>query len=196
MPCYTSNMKICVLRKLKELRRNKDGVTAIEFAIIAPTLLMLIMGSLETSLMMYARSIMEGATFQSSRTGKTGYVEAGMTQTETIIAAINDRAGILMDVDNITVTPKSYGSFSEVGEPEPFIDTNGNGVRDFGESYTDINGDGEYSDDMGIDSYGSSAQITMYTITYDWPVFTPVLQPFFGTSRTLTALTVVKNEPY
>lgn len=183
-------------RHLKQLRRNKDGVTAIEFAIIAPVLVMMVMGTMEISLMMYARSIMEGATFISSRTGKVGYVAEGMTQQETIVAALKQRAGILMNTDNITVTPKSYGSFSEVGEPEPFTDANGNGVRDYAENYTDINGNGTYDEDMGYDSYGASAQITMYTITYDWPIFTPVLQPFFGASKTLTAVTVVKNEPY
>ena len=180
----------------RRLYRNKEGVTAIEFALVAPVLLMLVMGSLEISLMMFATSMMEGATFQSSRTGKTGYVADGLTQEETIIAALNERAGILMDTENISVTPKSYGSFSEVGEPEPFVDTNGNGERDPGENYTDVNGDGEYSEDMGEDSYGASAQVTMYTITYDWPISTPLLQPFFGETKTLSAITVVKNEPY
>lgn len=174
----------------------RKGVTAIEFAIIAPVLLMMVMGTMEISLMMYARSLMEGASFNASRTGKVGYAETGMTQEATIIAALHDRAGILMKTENITVTPKSYGSFSDVGEPEPFIDTNGNGVRDYGENYTDVNGDGVYSEDMGIASYGSSAQVTMYTITYDWPIFCPMLRPIFGETKTLTALTVVKNEPY
>lgn len=189
-------MKKTLHIQLRRLRRNNDGVTAVEFALIAPVLLMMVMGTLEVSLMMYARSIMEGASFQSSRTGKTGYSGAGLTQEETIVQALNNRAGILMDTDNITITPKSYGNFSDIGQPEPFVDNNGNGVRDFGENYTDVNGDGEYSEDMGIDSYGDSAQITMYTITYDWPVFSPALQPFFGTTKTITALTVVKNEPY
>lgn len=181
---------------LRNLRKNQDGVTAIEFAFIAPVLVLMVMGTMEISLMMYARTLMEGASFNASRVGKTGYAEAGMTQEETIVAALTDRAGILMKSENITITPKSYGSFSDVGEPEPFIDTNGNGKRDYGENYTDVNGDGEYSEDMGIDSYGASAQVTMYTITYDWPVFTPLLRPIFGETKTITALTVVKNEPY
>ena len=185
-----------IRQKLTELRRNKDGVTAIEFAFIAPVLVLMVMSTLEVSLIMYARSIMEGGSFLSSRTGKTGYAADGLTQQETIIASLNERAGILMDTDNIHVAPRSYGSFSDVGEPEPFVDTNGNSQRDFGENYTDVNNNGQYDEDMGFESYGESAQITMYTITYDWPVFTPILHPFFGDTKTITAVTVVKNEPY
>lgn len=179
-----------------KLRYCNKGVTAIEFAFIAPVLLMVIMGTMEIALMMYAQNMMEGSAFLGSRTGKTGYVEEGMTQEETILQTINNRAGILLDTDNINITSKSYSEFGDVGQPEPFVDTNENGVRDYGENYTDINGDGEYSEDMGVEGYGLAVEITMYTITYDWPIFSPLLQPFFGASKTLTATTVVKNEPY
>ena len=189
-------MKTCPKRNLKALRRNNEGVTAVEFALIAPVLLLMVMGTTEVGLMMFAQNVMEGSAFSGSRTGKTGYVADGLTQEETIVQTINERAGVLMDTDNISVTSLTYSEFGDVGQPEPFVDTNGNGVRDYGENYTDVNGDGEYSDDMGIAGFGTGQEITMYTITYDWPIFSPLLQPIMGETKTLTAVTVVKNEPY
>jgi Flp pilus assembly protein TadG len=184
-------------RELKQFARRNEGVTAVEFALIAPVLMMLLMGTIEISLIMYAKTVMEGATFESSRTGKTGYVAENKTQQQTIIDTLNARVGMLMDTSKVTVTSKAYSNFSNIEQPEPFVDTNGNGTRDSNENFTDVNGNGEYDTDMGISGYGNSQQITVYTISYPWTVQTPLMGEFFaGNTVNITARSVVKNEPY
>lgn len=184
--------------KISKLKHCAKGVTAIEFAIIAPVALMILMGTVEISLMMYAIVILEGATFQGSRTGKTGYVEGALTQEQTIIARVEDYAGILLDINALQITSKSYSNFGNIEQGEPFVDLDGDGVRDSGENFTDTNGNGVYDDDLyDTAGYGGARDITVYTVSYPWQVFTPMLAPFFNNgTMTLSARTVVKNEPY
>ena len=58
-------------RLLARFTRAEEGVTAIEFAMVAPVLIILLMGIIEFSLMMTAYNVMESATTVSARLGAT-----------------------------------------------------------------------------------------------------------------------------
>ncbi len=185
-------------RALKNFVTCEDGVTAVEFAVIAPTFVLLMMGIIEFSLIMMVNNVMEGATAISSRLGKTGYNTVGLTREATIINAITQRAGTLLDSKKLTVTSKFYKQFDQIGDPEPYIDANHNSSFDTGESYTDINGNGKWDSDMGSSGYGSAGDVVVYTVSYPWPISTPIMSNLVGTGGTFTITThaVVKNEPY
>ena len=187
-----------LLRLIRKLAMNNSGVTAIEFAVVAPTFMLLLCGIIEFAMIMMLFNVMEGATAISSRLGKTGYSTVGLTRQQTIIKAIKDRAGSLIDPTKLTVTSKFYKQFDQIGDPEPFIDANHNGVRDPSESYTDINGNGVWDSDMGSSGYGSASDIVVYTVTYPWPIATPIISNLVGTggNYNITTHAVVKNEPY
>lgn len=176
----------------------QDGATAAEFALVAPVMLLMTIGIIEVSLMMLTQNIMESATFTAARLGKTGYTEAGMTREETIIQALHDAADGLLDTSQVHIETESYNEFGQVGSPEPFVDANANGVHDDGENYTDVNGNGVYDTDMGADNEGNAGQVVVYIVTYPWHVTTPFLNTIMGDNGvfTLTARTVVKNEPF
>jgi hypothetical protein len=189
------NRTVTVLRRLG---RDRRGVTAIEFAIVAPVLLLLMFGIIEFSLIMFASNMMEGATAVSSRLGKTGYVEDGQTREETIINAIRSRTDGFLDTNLFTVTSKFYKQYDQINDPEPWNDTNGNGVPEAGE-YTDINGNGQWDSDMAQAGYGGADDVVVYTISYPWPIITPIMREVMGNAQgnfTITAHAVVKNEPY
>ncbi len=187
-----------LLKSLERLRASVEGVTAVEFAFVAPTLLLLMMGIMEVSLILYTQSIMEGAAYDASRRGKTGYTEANMTREQTILETLHQRTSALLDTNLITITSTAYNQFDQIGQPEPFTDSNGNGQRDAGENYTDVNGNGHYDTDMGAAGAGIASQIVVYTITYPWPIFTPLIGHFIGEngSINLSARAVIQNEPF
>lgn len=186
-----------IRQKLRGFLRAREGVTAMEFAIIAPVLMLLMFGIVEFALLMLVTNMMESATAVSSRLGKTGYVEAGMTREQTIRQAIATRAGNLIDPAYLTITSKAYAQFDQIGDAEPWNDANGNGAPDAGE-WTDVNGNGTYDTDMGAAGYGDAEDIVVYTISYPWSIATPILREVIGTSGTytITSHAVVKNEPY
>ena len=194
------------MRYFSQIRRYRNcqgGATAVEFALISPVLFLLVMGIVETGLIMSAQNTLESATYVASRTGRTGFVETGKTQEETIMDALEDRASLFMNtdyasIDAMSVTTKTYAGFDEINEPEPYVDANSNGVRDDGENFTDINGNGVWDEDRGGGGYGSSGEIVVYTVSYPWPLFTPLVGEFIGTDGiyTLSSRAVVKNEPF
>lgn len=182
----------------KALLSDNRGVTAIEFAFIAPVLFIFMMGTVEMFVVMLAQNVMENATFNASRAGKTGFVDVSITREETIRKSLDQYAGALLDTNLITISSKTYAEFDEIGQPEPFIDANSNGTRDNGENYTDVNGNGVYDMDMGAASPGSASEVVVYQVDYPWTIYTPVVQQMFGDNGTVTlsARTVVRNEPF
>lgn len=184
--------------KLRALLRADDGVSAIEFAIVAPVLVMLVFAIIEFSLIMVVYNVMESATSISSRLGKTGFVVAGQTREQTILNSIKDRAGNLIKGDMLTVTSKFYKQFDQINDPEPYIDANGNGNYDNGENYTDVNGNAQWDADMGASGYGSANDVVVYSVSYPWPIATPIIRELVGSdgAYTITTHAVVKNEPY
>src|ERR1700743_2452726 len=102
------------LVRLRTFARAENGVTALEFAIVAPVLILLLMGIVEFGMIMMVYKVMEGATAVSSRLGKTGYLAPGLTREQTILNAITDRAGSLIDPKKLTMTSKFYKQFDQI----------------------------------------------------------------------------------
>lgn len=187
----------CPLPVLARFARCPCGVTAIEFAVIAPVLILMLFGILEFALIMLVTNMMESATAISSRLGKTGYSAAGISREETILASIRERAGELIDPAQLVITSKFYEQFDQIGDAEPWNDSNHNGTPEPGE-YTDINGNGHYDADMGLAGYGNADDIVVYTVRYPWGITTPIMRELIGRDGvyTITTHAVVKNEPY
>jgi Flp pilus assembly protein TadG len=187
-----------ILSRLRPRRHRSGGSVAVEFAMLAPVYFLIIIGTMESSLMMFAQHVLESASANASRVGKTGYIAAAETRQQTIMDTINRLAGFIMDPSKIVITSETYKSFSAIGTGESFIDANGNGQWDPGENYTDSNGNGTYDSDVGTAGLGNAGDIVVYTITYPWPVMTPMISELIGTGGilNLTSRVVVKNEPY
>lgn len=173
------------------------GVTAVEFALVAPVVLLMIFATIELSWFMLSSVILESAVREASRAGITGYTPAGMTREQYIQQQINDHV-ILLDKNNITFATTVYNTFADINQPEPFTDTNANGVYDMGEPYTDANGNGIWDEDMGVAGIGGSGAIVVYRVTYPWQMMTPIVSQFFNNNGqfNITSSMVVRNEPF
>lgn len=178
--------------------RAEQGVTAIEFAALAPVLVLIMMGIIEFSLMMTAYGVMESATTVSARLGSTGFTAGGISREQTILNSITNRAGSFIDTSQLTISSKFYSDFNQINDPEPFTDTNHNGSRDSGEPYTDVNGNGQWDADMGTAGYGGAGAIVVYTVNYPWHIVTPIMSDLVGTGGVfnITTHAVTKNEPF
>ena len=182
---------------LTRLRESEDGVTAIEFAFIAPVFLLLVFGVIEFSLIGFASTVMESATSITSRTGKTGYTQAGLTRQQLIINTIADKTAGLLDPSKISVTTEVYSDFSKVGQPEPCISpTHAPCPGTPGVNFVDVNGNGTWDSDMGAAGLGGQGDVVVYSVSYPWPIITPLVSAIIGNTYVITARTVVRNEPF
>lgn len=179
------------------LARNSEGATALEFALVAPLFVFLLAAILEFSAIFAAQLLLDHATQQAARTGRTGFVTTDSSQDATVKAILYDMVGPLLDTDNLVIGSKSYSGFDTIGAEEPYVDANGNGQRDDGENYTDVNGNGRWDADQGTDGYGNSGEVVVYTASYDWTVVTPFIASIVGNGGvvTISAKAVVQNEP-
>lgn len=187
-----------VLVPARRCAANDRGATAVEFAMIAPVLLAMLFGIVEFGLVLAADIVLKDATQDAARTGRTGFVTTDTTQDETVRGLLRKRAGVLMDADKLTIESLAYSGFDNLKKPEPFVDANGNGKRDDGENFTDVNGNGVWDADQGALGYGGTSEVVLYTVTYPWKFFTPLIGNLISKDGTITlkATAVVQNEPY
>ncbi|HUT49091.1 MAG TPA: TadE/TadG family type IV pilus assembly protein [Alphaproteobacteria bacterium] len=186
-------------RRVLAFWRDLRGVAAVEFAIMAPVLILTVAGIMEVSMVLAVSSLLEGGLRDAARYGITGYVPAGTTREDQIKAIIGDATIGLVDMNNANIQTLIYPSFGDIGQPEPYDDQNANGVYDIGEPFTDINSNGQWDPDMGAAGLGGPGEIVLYKITYDLGMMTPLLSPIMGGSDgkvTLRASIAVRNEPY
>ncbi|BCA57801.1 TadE family protein [Sphingomonas sp. HMP6] len=178
---------------LARLRRDRRGATIIEFAIVAPVMMLLMMGLGDLLYQVYAQSVLNGAVQKAARDSG---IEGGAANISTIDGTVQTIARQIAPAATFVPTRKSYDSFAEVA-PEPFTDTNGNGVRNAGECFTDMNGNGSWDADPGSTGQGGASAVTLYTMTMTYRRLFPVAGLFgWPATQTISATTLLKNQPY
>jgi hypothetical protein len=180
-----------------KVQRSNDGSAAIEFAFTAPLLIMTIVAIMEFSMILFLNASLEGSLRDAARFGSTGYTPSGVDREQAIIDKIKSATLGLVDIDSDKVTTLAYSDFSEVGQPEPWIDNSpANGAYDFGEYYTDVNGNGQWDADMGTPGLGGACAIVVYRVSTEWHLLLGLLADTIGSPIKLEASTAVRNEPY
>ena len=175
------------------LRGDARGATVVEFALVAPVLLLTIMGFTDLCYRGYASSILSGAI---QKAGRDSTLETGSANLATLDANVIAAVRQIAKNATYTTTRRSYSTFSAV-KPEDYTDTNNNGIRDPGECYTDANNNGSWDADGGNNGLGSADDIVVYQVTVTYPRIFP-LAKFLGWSTTqqISAKTILRNQPY
>ncbi|WP_374412211.1 TadE/TadG family type IV pilus assembly protein [Novosphingobium colocasiae] len=179
-------------RLAARLRGACEGVAAVEFALAAPVLLVLLIGMFDMGHMAYLNAVLNGAVEKVAR--DSALETANTTTSDQAVGAI--MAGVAPGA-SVTTTRKSYYDFTDVARPEQWGDTNANGRCDNGESYTDENNNGSWDADIGRTGNGGSGDVVYLTATMTYQPLFKV--PFTGNAngtRTLKATAVTKNQPF
>lgn len=180
---------------LRRLIRSTSGAAVLEFALIMPILLIIVIGAIEIALIIFVSSSIESAVLQASRFGITGS-ETETPRAERVLEIIEDRTFGFVDVEDAEIETLVYSDFSSVGKPEPYADENGNGVYDAGEDYSDVNGNAQWDVDMGAAGLGEDGDIVLYRVTYEWGILTPLIRSLLGESIRNVASVAVRNEDF
>jgi Flp pilus assembly protein TadG len=194
------------------ISRRVEGHAILEFAIVLPVMLLLIMGIVEYSLIMFASAVLEGATNYAARVGQTGYYISSSTgaacaptatqvandtqiqlQSLYIVCIAGTRVTGLFDTTQLSLTATDYSGFSSSNTPTFTSCSNS-------PSATAITTPPSCS---SLQNFGSAGDVVVYTLSYPWHIITPLLQPFLCTDCTnnpgvftISSSAVVKNEPY
>ncbi|MEQ1542566.1 MAG: TadE/TadG family type IV pilus assembly protein [Novosphingobium sp.] len=180
------------LRPLGRLVADRDGVTALEFALIAPTFMFMMIGSLDLGQMAYGSVLLNGAVEKAARdsTLETANTSAADTMVKGMVSPILPNA-------NFTSTRTSYFDFVDVGRPERWNDGNADGTCNNSEAYVDENINGHWDNDIGLDGNGGANDVIVYKVTVKYKALIQIpLIPTAWYNRTLSATTVKKNQPF
>ena len=135
------------------LAKNTDGVTVVEFAIVAPVLVLMIMGMFDLGHQLYATSVMQGSLQQASRSST---LETGASQTATIDTQLTDRLKDISPNATVVITRKNYQNFTDITLPENWTDGDSDGICNNGEPFEDVNYNGTWDTDRGRTGAGGA----------------------------------------
>lgn len=178
----------------RALRSNQRGAALIEFALVAPGLLMLLLGMFEMGYNYYMAAQLQGAVQKAARDSS---VESAAANFATIDTRVREAVQVIVPDAQLTFSRRAYSSFSDVHREEDYTDVNGNGICDDGDPYEDANGNMMWDADRGIAGGGGARDAVLYIVdvSYRRPFSVTQfigLSEFFHTQTT----TVLRNQPW
>lgn len=195
---------LCAVRlraSVRPLRQDERGATIMEFGLIAPSLIIMLMGALDFGHTLYMQSVLQGTVQKAARDG-TLQTSAGSSDEmrHSIDQVVRRQLSTLHKSAKIDISRRFYRTFTEAKAQarEEFTDTNGDGICNDGEPFDDRNSNGVRDLD-GADSVNnaSARDNIVYTVTISYPRMFPIDQMLGGDgTTTLTARTVLANQPY
>jgi Flp pilus assembly protein TadG len=176
------------------LRGCQDGAAMVEFALIAPVFLMLILGGLDICHTMYVRSVLTGQLQKASRDLSLEDASAS-TRQDAIEASVETAVRNVMPTATVTLVPTAYRDYANVGNAEEFNDANHNGKCDNKEGFVDSNRNGTWDKDSATAGRGGAKDVVMLTATATYNHL-PLVAMFTGGRQVeLTAKTLLRNQP-
>lgn len=161
------------------LLRDEEGNALIEFAFVAPPFFLLLVGTLEVSVMFFTGTVIEGATKEAARQIRTGQIQGTADPLVAFQDLLCDSLFGIIDCTKVSFNVQTFSNFSAVSMP------------------IEIDEDGEIVN-TGFAPGGSSA-VTVVRSIYRWEFMTPLIDQVMPASlggHLLISTVAFQNEPY
>jgi Flp pilus assembly protein TadG len=162
-----------------------DGTTAVEFALIAPPFLALIIAIFQMTMFLFAQQALQTAAVAAGRLIMTGQVQnANLTQSQFQTNDVCPLLAAMFTCTKLYVNVQSYNNFSSATTSSPTLTYNTNGTVSNTWAY----------------SLGSPGQVMVLQLIYQWPIISGPLGsvvPSLGNGTTeMMGITAFRVEPY
>lgn len=192
-------------RTLRDLPDAQSGVTIVEFALILPAFLVMLLGALDVGHTLYMQSVVQGTVQKAARDGSLETSSGNIsTPRDQIDEVIKSQIRQLHNQAEVIISRRFYRTFTAAAaaQAEPFVDSssgpNANGICDAGESYVDNNNNGTWDADGGnaVNAAGARDNV-VFSVTVSYPRMFPIDRLIGGNGTTeVIATTVLANQPY
>lgn len=155
---------------------NEDGVSILEFALIAPVVMAMMLGTLDIGHSLFVRATLDGAVQDAARSSSLEGATSE-TQQDLIDERVASTIRELAPDAKVTVSRRYYKTFSTaaLARAEEVIEQSpGNLKCDRGESFMDANGNGVWDADGGSDGQGGARDIVIITFKVSYPRLFPM----------------------
>lgn len=163
---------------LRQFWRARQGVAAIEMALIFPIFLLFFMGMFEMGLIWFGNAVISNSVYNAVRESSTGCVGSGhspgtctgdIVEFEELKDRISAASVGLVDPDRLCIATKTL---EEINNPN------------------DVTSPGTQLD------LGQGNQVRVFYAGYNWPVFFPYLRYVFGNATSYRTYQVIRNENF
>lgn len=172
---------------------DEGGIAAVEFAMIALPMLMLIMGSLEMGIQMFQKARAESVLRDAARMSVTGDLSRIGTNGSEIDEYVKAELALTPSTQ-VDIERYFYDDFSKVRQPEKRLSN----ATEAPYCFIDTNGNQQWDEDPVREGAGGAEDIIDYrvTVTYDalFPLITNVLTG--QKEMSVGARTTLRNEPF
>jgi len=175
--------------KLRNFARAEDGVSAIEFIMIAPIVFLVMGVTLETGFMLFTEFTLQAAVEDAARIVRTGQAQNGSLTDAAFKTKVCDTIGALVDCGAVTVYVRTDSTFAQMKANLPPLINIGPATGP-----TTVSAPPSYAP-------GGPSQPAIIIATYDWSFVSLGMGPAFGnvsgkTARRLIGITLFQNQKY
>lgn len=156
-------------------QRNKNGQATLEFAFVAILFFGLLFVIIDIGALFFVNLTMQHAVREGTRRAVTGNTYSAIDRRTAVITQIREQSMGFYDKNTRTVK-----------EPTIKVITPGNVTfANYTGGVTQTSNPGQAGDTIVV------------SLTYSWPLLTPILRPFFpGGEYTFTVRSTMRNEPF
>jgi Flp pilus assembly protein TadG len=171
-------------RDAVRFRRARDGATAVEFALIVPAFLAMLIAIFETTLFLFAQATLQNAATEAGRLFMTGQAQgAGTTQSQ-FKTEICPMVSALFTCSNVMVNVATYSSYTGASTTAPALTYNSNGTVSNTWSYAPA----------------TPGEVMVVQLIYQWPIvggpFGYVLSNLGNGTTEMMGVSAFRVEPY
>jgi len=170
-------------RRRRRFRADQRAATAVEFALVAPLLIALLIAMIQTFLAFFAGQLLETVVSQSSRLILTGQAQAANMSQSDFANKVCAKVVILFNCSGLMIDVEAYGAFSAAVTGTPVLTFNAQG---------NVSNLWQYNP-------GGPGQIVVVRVMYQWPVIMGPLGFSLANlpngNRLIMASAAFQNEP-
>lgn len=179
--------RLCWLKYLRQFACDGRAASAVEFALLALPLVAIIFAALQSAIVMLAQQELNRAADEAGRAVMTGQISSTVGQTGYLSQSdfqkkVCGYLVALFNCSNLIVNMQTASSFSAASTSPP--------------NYATLQKN-SWSYQTG--SHGSTPQVIVLQVMYEWPIFSSLLGFNLATlpngTRLLVATSVFMNEP-
>ncbi|MEO0817899.1 MAG: TadE/TadG family type IV pilus assembly protein [Pseudomonadota bacterium] len=164
----------------QRLTRDKRGATAVEFALVAPVALFMVIAVIEYSLFYFKTSFLKHVLYEASRNVQTGEVQDAVDPQAFFRAEYCDDATFLIRCEDVFFDVRAAASLSAITFPNATFNSNGEPTN-------------------FVFLPGGANDITTMRVATPYRFFTPFMQDIFqpdGSPAIIVGYSVARNEPF
>ncbi len=183
-----------------KLRDNDQGVSVIEFGLIAPVTMLMMLGTIDLGHSFFVKATLDGAIQNVARLSSMEDAVTPEAQ-ELVDRRLKDAVRTLAPTAEVTSTRRFYKTFSaaESATAETVIESPGQANQrcDPGEIFWDSNRNGVWDADGGSHGQGGTKDIVLLTFKVSYPRLFPMANMMgWPKNIELESSSILANQPY